>query len=199
MAITQDKFYVYLHLKSTDGTPFYVGKGNRYRYKSTNKRSAWWNRVVNKYGFDAIIIEDNLTEQEAYDREVYWIKRIGRQDLNEGTLVNLNDGGCGGSVNYLTEKGLKKLRVGKKHTQETKDKLSKMLKGRKNTPEQIAKMAATKTGMKNEGRAKQIINLETGIIYRTVSEAADSVNMKRTTLNAMLKGQNINKTNLQYL
>lgn len=46
---------------------------------------------------------------------------------------------------------------------------------------------------------KQVINIETGEIFESLKDAAISLNMKRSTLNAQLLGQNKNSTNLIYL
>ena len=46
--------------------------------------------------------------------------------------------------------------------------------------------------------ARKVINEESGVVFETVSLAAKSVNLKRTTLIAMMSGQNKNKTNLKY-
>ena len=50
----------------------------------------------------------------------------------------------------------------------------------------------------NNPAARKVIDVSSGVIYDTVNEAASINNLKRTTLIAMLKGQNKNKTNLKY-
>jgi hypothetical protein len=47
-------------------------------------------------------------------------------------------------------------------------------------------------------KRKLVINIETGIFYNGIQEAANSIGIKKGTLNAMLVGQNKNKTNLRY-
>jgi group I intron endonuclease len=113
-------FYVYMHIKETEGTPFYIGKGSKERAYSKHRRSEFWKSIVNKYGFDVIIIEDNLYEKDAFNLESYWIKRIGRRDLGLGPLVNFSDGGEGPSGATW------------KHSEETKIKLSKSKLGELN-------------------------------------------------------------------
>lgn len=90
-------FYIYAHLHPESGIPFYIGKGTNNRFKSKKYRNDFWNKVVFKYGFEPIIIEDELTECESFDREIYWINRIG-QYKNGGTLVNICTGGIGGDT-----------------------------------------------------------------------------------------------------
>ena len=47
-------------------------------------------------------------------------------------------------------------------------------------------------------KRKLIYNLENGIFYNGLQEAADSIGVKKGTLNAMLVGQNKNRTYLRY-
>lgn len=45
--------------------------------------------------------------------------------------------------------------------------------------------------------SKRVIDISTGIIYTSQSEAASALNIKRSTLSAMLIGQNKNTTNIR--
>jgi len=63
------------------------------------------------------------------------------------------------------------------------------------------KLVSERQKMRTGGRnscAKKVIDTQTGTIFDTVSDAAISVNLKRTTLVMMLMGNNKNKTNLKY-
>lgn len=125
-------YYVYLHVKETTGEPFYVGKGNNFRAYTKN-RTNYWKSIYKKYGRDVILLEDNLTETEAFELEKYWITRIGRKDINTGPLINFTDGGdgCSGMKHSEeTKERLRQLNLGKKHTDETKEKVSIAMKGR---------------------------------------------------------------------
>lgn len=89
-----NKFYVYAHAKP-DGEVFYVGKGSGKRLFTTGNRSSLWKRIVSKYGYTAIILEECLTEQDSYEREVYFIsyyKSIGQ------CVANFTLGGDGVNV-----------------------------------------------------------------------------------------------------
>ena len=101
--------YVYAHIKNTTGEVFYVGKGISKRVASKQHRSTYWKNIVNKYGYDWIMLETNLSEEDANTKEIYWINRLGRKDKNKGFLVNFTDGGegaCGRLVSDATRKAV---------------------------------------------------------------------------------------------
>jgi len=86
-------FFAYIHSKP-DGTPFYVGKGVRTRYKNFRDRSTHHKRVVAKYGAENILIGklDCSTNETALLLEVGLIKCLRRMGVS---LVNLTNGGEG--------------------------------------------------------------------------------------------------------
>ena len=96
------KYYIYIHY-TPDNIPFYVGKGIKNRCLHKHSRSYWWNNIVNKYGYYIKIQEINLNEDECLQREIYWIKYFGRKQYQEGTLINLTNGGEGVSGKLYTE------------------------------------------------------------------------------------------------
>lgn len=146
----ENKYYIYIHCKKGTDEVFYVGKGkkdkywsNRYR-RSTNRNRYWYN-IVNKYGFDAYIIEDGLSEEEALNSERMYIAQFKAWGFK---LCNMTDGGEGQSGRKLTDKQKEHLRrcnLDKKHSKETKEKLSETRKGRPKLEEWKAKMRKPKS------------------------------------------------------
>lgn len=63
--------------------------------------------------------------------------------------------------------------------------------------ERFIKMLKSNTGGKNPA-SRKVINIETGVIHDTVNEVVAILGVKRTTLQAMLSGQNKNKTNYKF-
>ena len=110
-------YYIYFHINPLKNEIFYVGKGKDKRAWSKSKRSNYWKNIVKKYGFIVDVVEDNLTEDEAFEREIFYIRKIGRKDLKTGPLVNLTDGGEGGINKILSN--------------EHRERISKSLKGNK--------------------------------------------------------------------
>lgn len=82
--------YVYGHYTADTGKLFYVGKGIKKRAWSFRSRNRYWYNVVNKHGIDIKILYDNLTEEEAYEKEKEIIAEVG---LNN--LTNVLSGGEG--------------------------------------------------------------------------------------------------------
>ena len=105
------KYYVYAHSNEKFGT-FYVGKGSGERLYKTANRSAFWKRIVKKYGYTVSILDDCLSEESAFERECHWIKHF--KDAQQ-CVANFTLGGDG-------------VRVEKRWWNE---KISQALKGRK--------------------------------------------------------------------
>lgn len=134
-------FYVYAHYIPGDPLPFYIGKGSGYRITRRNDRSAWWKRIVNKYGLEAKILYENLSYSEANNLEKKLIKEFGRRDVGTGILINHTDGGEGIANpskevrNKISESNRKRI-----VSEETKKKMSASKKGQKLTECTKAKM-----------------------------------------------------------
>jgi hypothetical protein len=113
--------YIYKHIRTDKNEVFYVGIGNDKKYQRAHdkrKRTQLWKNIINKTNYIIEIVEDGLTWEEACQSEVKWIKHYGRKDLNEGSLVNMTNGGDG--------------TLGLIHTTTTKQKLSKANSGMNN-------------------------------------------------------------------
>jgi hypothetical protein len=85
----------YHHKRLDTGEIFYVGIGEPKRPYADENRNPHWHHIVDKVGFEIIIIKENFTWEEACEWEISEINRIGRRDLGLGPLVNLTDGGEG--------------------------------------------------------------------------------------------------------
>ena len=155
IATTSEKFYVYLHLRETDGKPFYVGKGCRRRAYDTHGRSQYWQRVKNKHGCIVKILFANLEESLALELE----KEIIATLRNDGyALCNLTDGGEGTSGYVMPEERRLSLKEKNKHslelarlakmnmviTDEVRLNMSLCQLGKKHTEDTKQKMSATR-------------------------------------------------------
>ena len=90
--------YLYRHIRLDRNEPFYIGIGTDSEYKraySRYHRNNYWNVIILKTQYEVEIILDDLTKEEAIEKEIEFIKLYGRRSLNEGPLCNLTDGGEG--------------------------------------------------------------------------------------------------------
>lgn len=97
-------FFVYRHIRPDKNQVFYIGIG-RYHKKwkhcrayTHRSRNQYWKNIVSSCDgkYKVQILFDEITMNEAFDKEKELIKLYGRKDLNSGTLCNMTDGGDGG-------------------------------------------------------------------------------------------------------
>ena len=134
--LNPNRFYTYAYLRE-DGTPYYIGKGKRYRIYEKRGRPCSKPKDKSKI----IFLKQNLTEEEAFKHEKYMISVFGRKDLGTGILHNKTDGGDGASGRVLSEETKKKISAsnkgkirssgfkGKRHSIEAKIAMSNSKKG----------------------------------------------------------------------
>ena len=169
------EFYVYLHIRLDNMTPFYVGKGKRDRAYDLD-RSDFHNSVRDEYDCKVVIIKDKLTESQAFRLEKrmieYYVLTLGYgipikgyddYDHNLPYLTNFTWGGEGTSGHKRSEeskrkssesmKGKNKGKIpwikGKKVSEEAKRKNSEAHKGKKHSEEQNKKISEAMNGEKN--------------------------------------------------
>ena len=129
-----DSFYTYLWLRD-DGTPYYVGKGSGRRAFRRGAPPS-----------ERVLIQEHPSERDAFVAEIFLIAYYGRKDLGTGCLINLKDGGQGGSnPSEETREKMSSARAGKKLgplSAEHKEKLSAIGKRRVCSDETRAKLSA---------------------------------------------------------
>jgi hypothetical protein len=140
--------YLYRHIRLDKNEPFYIGiggfdskekDGSYTRAYTKYSRNKHWKNIFNSTDYEVQIIFDDLTLEEAFEKEKEFIYLYGRKDLGTGTLVNMTNGGEGG--------------CGRKHTQESKDKMSKSQTGKKhNLGRKHSIETKKKIGLSSKGR-----------------------------------------------
>ena len=152
--------YVYRHIRLDKNQPFYIGIGtseyyNRaYRHKN---RSDLWKRIAQKGGYEVEILMDNLTWEQACEKEKEFIKLYGRIDLNTGCLANMTDGGDGAINAIITEEHRRAVAEANKrrvYTEEDRKKISLRHTGRKHSEESKKNISYA---LKNSEKHKQSI------------------------------------------
>jgi hypothetical protein len=127
---------VYRHIRLDINKVFYIGIGKDINRAYSKKRSKKWFDVIKNTEYKVDILFEDLTIDEAFNKEIELIKLYGREDLNEGFLVNLTNGGAGIN-NFKHKESTKKILsnkakeqglggpiwLGKKHKESTINKL----------------------------------------------------------------------------
>jgi len=183
-------FFIYRHIRPDTQQVFYIGKGNNLDtrlkpYKRAYKKEArteYWENVVSKNNgvFEVEILWECETEQEANIKEIEFISLYGRKDLNKGSLVNLTDGGEGVCGVIQRAESIAK-RSGKNHYN-----YKGGLMDRHNEQKEIRKNKIV------------VINTQTKETFRTITDAANSIGMRVSTLARYLNGIKTNKTTFCY-
>ena len=202
--------YVYSHTRLDTNVIFYIGIGSDSNYKRANQkcsRNRFWKSITNKTEYSVSILHDNISWDDACKIEIDLISKYGRSNLGNGTLCNLTNGGEG-VLNMKHSKESKKRmsifrkgkNIGRKASQETKDKISASLKGKPKSKEHIFKIQQSKKE-KNlpPCNIKKVIDTKTNIIYNSAKEASIQFGINYKYLSQMLTGKRINRTPLIYL
>lgn len=141
--------YVYCHFRNDTNTVFYVGKGQKRRAYSAQRRNPYWYNIVNKaQGFRVEIVAHNLTEKEALNYERVLISALREQYPD--TLCNLTDGGDGVyNPSEETRAKQRAAKLGRTLSEEHKQKIGASGKNRIVTEETRNKIAAKLQGNTN--------------------------------------------------
>jgi len=154
--------YVYQHIRLDKNEPFYIGIGsskyyNRaYRKKGRNKI---WQRIANKTSYKVEIIYDNLSWEDACQKEKELIAKYGRLNNKTGILANLTDGGEGNLGAIISKEHRKAIGEANKKrifTLEQRAAMAKRMRERLKDPLYREKLT---NGLRNSDKAKESARL----------------------------------------
>lgn len=195
--------YLYRHIRLDKNEPFYVGIGSDDTYKraySSKNRNKHWKNIVGKIEYEVEIVLDDLTWEQACNKEREFIKLYGRQDTTSGILCNYTDGGEGVLGLIVTAESREKMRkaqtgkkqpkeqiakrvaklsgpgnpwYGKQFSDEYKQKLSTAKKGKKRSPEVMKRL--------HEATKKKVQDINTGKTFNSIGDLAKAYNVHGST------------------
>lgn len=160
------RFYVYYHVRSSDNSIFYIGKGVGRRMLNPNGRSQHWNRVASKYGWTARHVISDIPEACALSLEKVLIS------IRREFLVNATDGGEGVSGMSHSDESKRKMSIskkgkvtgfwkGKKMPEEIKEKFRRAKLGKSQSAEHAGKSRMAKLGKRQPRDAvEKVISLK---------------------------------------
>jgi hypothetical protein len=195
--------YLYRHIRLDENVPFYIGIGTDAsfsRSRETTRRNKLWIRIAAKTEHRVEILFDDLTWEEAKQKEIEFIALYGRIDKRLGTLANLTDGGDGtlGAIVSKEKRELfSRVHSGKIHSPEVRKKISNTLKSKPRDEEKIAKFVEGSLKY-SQSQRKKVLCIDTGMVFESATAAALYFNITRTAIVRQINGKRKNKHNLKY-
>jgi len=218
------EFYIYIYIRLDNRTPFYVGKGIRDRAKRIKSYSKKVVDIAEIYGYEIIYLFINLDEKEAFEKEIEYIRyyrQLGHQ------LANQTIGGEGSSGVRKSEQTKEKL-INSMYKEVIDESTGKIWKGIKQAAKEIGipygtfknwingtrrnpttyrllniehKNDEQKHRIMGKGKIQsvKVLDMKTGKIWKSITEAAIDLKLKRATLNSWLCGNRPNNTTLRVL
>lgn len=176
--------------------------GHLYDLRRDNHNNSYLQRAWIKYGEENFIFEmiEKCDISDLHAREHYWV-----------TLLNCLNRNIGYNIKPTNPKGCSI------HSEETKEKLRQANKGKKPSTYCIQKLKERTLSTEHkeilrksretidfkklhrEKRGKKIINTATGIIYSSLAEVCDLLNITKGSMSRKLLGKRINKTTFKYI
>lgn len=175
-------------------------------------RTQYFYRAIQKYGWENIkhyVLFENLTKEEAEQKEVYLIKKNNTVDSRFGYNVDFG-GALHGKHSPATREKLRLSHLGKKLSEETKRKMSISRTGQKRTVETREKLRLLRIGEKNPNYNKKmseeqkkirseiskeksikrkVFCFQTGIIYPSIAEASRLLGVHHQNIIKVCKGE----------
>jgi len=186
---------IYQHKRKDNNQIFYIGIGkNKIRANSIHGRGKFWKSYTKNIEWFSEIIEDNLSWEEACNKEKELIFKLGRRDLGLGNLVNQTNGGDGNNKMIMSLesnkkrseslKGRKKpknFNIGRIHSEDTKLKISESHIGKKKPW-----VKWTKDQIKNRGLSRRILTKDQHTIILELKNKGISLSKISKELNISL-------------
>lgn len=186
------------------GSSINIEKRIKYYSSSNCKGQYRLYNSINKYGWKSHIFEiiEECSLNILHQRERYYGKLfdvVGIEGLNSLLPKDNDDSYIGISeqtrYNMSNSKlGIKNTFYGKRHSEESKQKMREFQTGRKHSIEHRKKVSLHNT----KNKAKLVLDLYTGIYYESAKEAALYNNINHSTLRAQLNGTNKENSHLIY-
>lgn len=198
---------VYQHRRKDTDEVFYVGIGDSKKRAYTKRsRNRYWKNIVNSAGYEIDVLFEGISWEQACEVERGMIESYGRKDLGLGQLVNMTDGGEGAkglkrpdlSINQLGHlnhnygrKGelnplygrkrpdISDLKKGKKRPDLSKR--NSQQKGKSNGRIGESHPLWGKKG-KDSKRSKPLMHVQSGLIFCSVTDAANHFGIKQSTI-----------------
>jgi hypothetical protein len=191
-------FYVYEHLRKTDGSVFYVGKGFGGRALRKTNRNKHWHNIVNKHGFDVRFVVKDVDEELSLLAEIERIDQLKKLGAKLCNLTNGGEGVLGYVATAETRKKLSEAHIGRKIPKWLSEKYSVLRKGKPKSEECKLKISKSNTGKIRSQATKDLLSglksfavvcIETGVEYKNAYVAESQTGISRSGINRVCRGE----------
>lgn len=178
----------------------YVGKDinfperlreHKYDLKKNTHHNNHLQNAYNKYGIENFTFEilEEHPKEFLNSMEHYWCNMLQAHNRDYGYNIAPTNPYGKSSASEETKKKMSMVKMGKKHTQSSKDKISKSNFGKK----------SPHTSFYNKlYKSKKVINNTTGEIYTSIKETAKMLKMDYSYISKMLLNKTKNTKNISY-
>lgn len=172
------KYYVYQHIRLDNNEVFYIGKGCRSRHVHKAHRNKYWKNIVNKVGFRAEKVIQNLTNEEACQLEINLIAVYRSLGFCK---ANISSGGESGT------NGVKPWHAGKRLTKDHAYKCGKAFRGKKRPAhskfmKEYYKTHPVPAKGKPAVNRQAVVCLNTGELFESMTIAANRLGITRQNI-----------------
>lgn len=154
--------YVYQHIRLDKNQPFYIGIGSSAYYNRAKRkkgRNKIWQRISNKTDYRVEILYDNLSWEEACQKEKELIAKYGRLNNKTGILANLTDGGEGNVGAILSPKHREAVGEANKRRVFTPEQRAIMAERMRERMKDLSFREKISKGVKNSSKVKEVARL----------------------------------------
>jgi hypothetical protein len=191
-------FYVYEHIRKTDGSVFYVGKGFGGRASRKTNRNKHWHNIVNKHGFDVRFVVKDVDEELSLLVEIERIDQLKKLGAKLCNQTNGGEGVTGYVATAETRQKLSEAHLGRKIPKWLSEKYSVLRKGKPKSEEWKQKVSKANRGKVRSQSAKDLISdaksltvicVETGVEYKNAYVAELQTGITRSGINRVCRGE----------
>lgn len=195
----KDNFYVYRYIRLDTNTPFYVGKGRGQRaYDNKTSRNKHFKSIVTKHGARVELVVQNVTEENALSFESRLIKLYKSYGYCESNYTIGGDGNK--SLDEFCKHRSERMRgklVGPKNPMYGKTTSAKQKETARKIRQELNRNRTQEETLRIvEKIATKVLDLKTGILYKSIIVAAKLNNINKQTLRDRLMGKCSNPTTL---
>lgn len=187
--LEEKNYTIYMHKNKINGK-VYIGitkQKPEYRWNDGNGyKGQLFYKAIEKYGwnsFEHIILYHKLSKKQAEEKEIKLIKKYKSHCTKFGynVLEDINQ--------HKTERNLRKKRIKREITQETRKKLSKSHLGKHLSQQAKEKLSNQRKNNPNIKNRKKVICVETNTIFDGLITAFQTTNVKVANIQSVCAGR----------